>query len=265
MSDESGAIDQIAFLTRSEARVQILTHLLATGPTSRRTFRERLAHSRSTITRALSALVDNGYVDRDADEYRLTPMGHIVADGLDDLVDRVQATDELATFLKWFPYAAHDLDVDQLRDTTVTVSTDQNPFAPARELADRLDTASAVRMVLPSTDRQMVERTRERVLAGDLDLEILISPDLEETVTTEPFAPVVREQIEAGGVTISVCADPVPFYLGLVDDLVLIGVEDDDGFPRALLETDRESAREWGERLFASYREHARTLPQTAF
>jgi len=265
MSDESAAIEQIAFLTRSEARVRILTHLLESGPTTQRAFRADLNQSRSTVTRALSALTDCGYVTQDGQHYSLTTPGRIVSDSFTDLVDTVQATDELGTFLEWFPYSEFSFDVDQLRDGEVTVSTEANPYAPARQQAQTLAATSQCRMLLPSIDLQMVQRTRERVLDGDLELEALLAPRMEETVTTEPFAPEMRDQVAAGGVTLYVCEDQPPSYLGLTPDLVQIGVEDDEGFPRALLETDRESVREWAEDVYASYRGQARHLSADDF
>jgi len=43
-------------------------------------------------------------------------------------------------------------------------------------------------------------------------------------------------------------------YLGIADGTtVQIGVEDDDGIPRALLETTNESVRAWAESMFSKY------------
>lgn len=265
MGDESGAIERIGFLTRSEARVRILTHLLEVEEATQREFRDRLDHSRSTVTRSLSALVDRGCLDRDGDHYRLTPSGRIIADGLADLVDTVRTTDDLSVFLEWFPYAEYDLDIDQLRGAEVTASTKADPYAPTRKHADELASAARCRMLLPSIDRQLLDGMHDRVVAGDLDLEMLLSPGMEETVTTDAYASVLHEQIADGELEVFVCEEQAPFYLGLTDNVVQIGVEDDEGFPRALLETDRESVREWAEDVYAGYRTHARHKPAAEF
>ncbi len=261
MHDESGAVEQIAFLARSEARVTILTHLLVAGPTTRRAFREELNQSRSTVTRALSALSDCGYVEQDGGSYSLTPQGRLVSDSFADLVDTVQATEELGTFLRWFPYSEFEFDIDHLRDGEVTVSTEADPYAPARQHAEALADTPRGRQLLPSIDLQMAQRMHDRVLNAELDMEILLSPGLEETVSTEPFAPVLHEQVADGSLRLFVCEQQAPFYLGLTHDLVQIGVEDDEGFPRALLETDSPAVREWAEDVYASFREQARPKP----
>jgi predicted transcriptional regulator len=262
MADESDAIEQISFLTRSESRVRILTHLLTDGPATQRAFRAELDSSRSTVTRALSALTERGWVERTGDSYRLTPPGRIVADGLDALVDTVQATDELATFIEWFPYAEYDVDIEQFRGAEITASTEPDPYAPARKHAALLQEVEQFRMLLPSIDVQMIRTVTERILAGDLELEIMVSPGMEETITADEFAEELGTQIEADGTTVLVTEEPPPFYLGLSDtDLVQIGVEDDEGFPRALVENSNEQLREWAEDVYGSFRDSAREKP----
>ena len=89
MVDESTALEQISFLTRSEPRVRILTHLLDAGPTSQREFRSAVETSRSTVTRALSALEEQDWIVQNGDGYHLTPSGRLIAEGLTDLVETV--------------------------------------------------------------------------------------------------------------------------------------------------------------------------------
>lgn len=266
MVDESGAIEHISFLTRSESRVKILTHLLANGPTTQRAFRDELSSSRSTVTRALSALEDRGWVERTGDACRLTPQGHIVADGLDGLVDLVQATDELSTFIRWFPYGEYDVELDQFRGAEITVSTESDPYAPSRAHAALLQEADRFGMVLPSIDLQVVRTTEERVTAGDMTIEFIVSPGMEEIIVSDEFAAAIRTQMEAGGMTVLVADEPVPFYLGLSGGkAVQVGVEDDEGFPRALVESTDDGLREWAEDVYDSIRESAREKPIEEF
>lgn len=266
MADESGAIEQISFLTRSETRVRILTHLLETGPTTQRAFRDELSSSRSTITRTLSALAERDWVEQSNGAYELTPQGRIVADALDMLVDTVQATDDFSTFIRWFPYGEYDVDIDQFRGAEITVSTEPDPYAPSRKHAALLQEAEHFRMVLPSIDLQVVRTTAERVTAGDMTIELIVSPGMEETIVGDEFAAAIRTQMEAGGMTVLVADEQVPFYLGLSDgETVQVGVEDDDGFPRALVESDDESLREWTEEVYDSIRESAREKPIEEF
>jgi len=266
MVDESGAIEQISFLTRSESRVGILTHLLDAGPTTQRAFREELSSSRSTVTRALSALEDRGWVTRNGDAYQLTPQGRIVADGLDGLVDLVRATEDLSTFIRWFPIGEYDVSLDQFRGAEITASTEPDPYAPSRKHAARLREADGFRMLLPSIDLQLVRSTEERVVGGDLELELIVSPGMEATIVSDEFATALGTQVRSGGTTVLVADEPAPFYIGLSDaGDVQIGVEDDEGFPRALVESRDESLQSWAERVYESVRADAREKPIAEF
>lgn len=266
MVDESGAIEHISFLTRSESRVGVLTHLLTDGPTTQRAFRDELSSSRSTVTRALSALEDRGWVTRTGDAYRLTPQGHIVADGLDGLVDLVQATDELSTFIRWFPYGEYDIDIELFRGAEIITSSDPDPYAPSRKHAAAVQRASEFDMLLPSIDLQVARTVEEPVVTGDLKVELLVSSGMEETIATGDFADTLGTQIAAGGMTVLVADEPAPFYIGLSDDgTVQVGVEDDEGFPRALVESTNGDLRAWAESVYDSIRESAREKPVEEF
>ncbi len=266
MADKSTAIEALCFLTRSESRVRILSILLDEESATQRTFRESLSASRSTVTRALSALEEHGWIRNDQGSYRLTPSGQIIAEELTDLVDTVQATEELSTFIEWFPYADYDISLDQLRDTEITASTDPDPYAPSRKHAATLQNTAQFRALLPSIDLQILRNLDDRITAGELQLEALISPDMEETVSSGAFADLLGEQIATGNLTILVCEEQAPFYLGLSGSgTVQVGVEDDEGFPRAVLESHRDDLLEWGRELYHEYRVSAREKPVEDF
>ncbi|WP_340098414.1 helix-turn-helix transcriptional regulator [Salinibaculum salinum] len=266
MADTSAAIGTLSFLTRSEPRTRILLQLLSSGSLSRRQFRDQLSVSRSTITRALAALEERDLVGHDGGTYHLTPTGRIVAETIADAVDTLQVTDELSTFLEWFPYSEYDIDLDDFRTADITVSTEVDPYAPSRKHAESLGEFDQFRMLLPSIDLQVARSTDDRLKNGDLDLELLVSPEMEETISTGEFASVLREQIESGSMTVLISADPIPFYLGLSrSDTVQIGVEDDEGFPRAVLESDTEALRSWCETVYRQFRADARTKSADEF
>lgn len=266
MADESGAISTLSFLTRSEPRTRILLQLLSSEPLSRRQFRDRLSVSRSTITRALATLEERDLVAHDGKGYHLTPSGTIVAETIADAVDTLQVTDDLSTFLKWFPYSEYDVDLDDLRAAEITVATDVDPYAPSRKHAESLRGFDQFRMLLPSIDLQLVRGSDDRLKNGDLELELLVSPEMEETISTGEFASVLREQIESGSMTVLVSTESVPFYLGLSGSgTVQVGVEDDEGFPRAVLETDAEALQSWCETVYQQFRADARLKPAEEF
>ncbi|MHB9285552.1 helix-turn-helix transcriptional regulator [Halobacteriales archaeon Cl-PHB] len=266
MAGDADPVSQIAFVARSDARVQVLEELLESGPATQRDLRDCLDTSRSTVTRALQALAEEDWIESSGDAYRLTPVGTVIAAEFLDLVDTVRMTEELSSFLRWFPIAENDLELAALTDAEVTTRSDSDPYAPARKHLGILETATSLRSLLPSIDIEGAKLVHDRILGGEFESEMVVSPSVAETIETGEFAPLFREQIESGGLTVHVADGELPFYLGIAyDGRVQIGVEDDEGFPRALLETTDETVWEWADGVYQEMQNSARIKPAAEF
>ncbi|WP_256391870.1 helix-turn-helix transcriptional regulator [Natronoarchaeum rubrum] len=266
MVDEGDPIEQISFLARSESRVRALERLLASGPATQRELRTHLDASRSTIARTLTGLEQRGWIESVGGAYRLTPAGTIVAEEFGNMVDALRLTDEQSTFLRWFPYAEFDLDRAALRAATITTSTSSDPYAPGRAQTELLRSTTRFRGFLPAIDLEGSEVVHEQITERDFAAEIVVSAGVDETIETEEYADLFREQLATGQLTVLVYDGDLPFYLGLADDeRVQIGVEDDEGFPRALLDTDTTAVREWAESVYDEYRAAAQPKPIDEF
>lgn len=262
--DDPEPLDQVRFLARADSRVRIVEQLLA-APASQRELRTRLDSSRTTVARALRSLADRGWVEDDGGTYRLTRAGRIVGGEFVGLLETVERTRELEGFLEWFPDDHPAPDFGALSDATVTTTGEGEPYAPARKQSEILTDADRLRILLPSIDLDATRLLVEQVERG-LEVETVVDPDLEATMATGEFAPLVRRTIETGRSTIHVAETELPFYLGLADDgRVQIGVEDDEGLPRALLETTDAGVRAWAEDVYREYREPAREKPAAEF
>jgi predicted transcriptional regulator len=121
-----------------------------------------------------------------------------------------------------------------------------------------LHTADRLRILLPATDLDSTRTITERVTQRDLDVETVVSPDVGTLLESAEFKPLVTEMEESGHSRIYVSQDELPFYFGLSDDgRVQIGLADDEGIPRALLETTDETIRNWATEIYESYRSDA--------
>ncbi|AEH36911.1 helix-turn-helix transcriptional regulator [Halopiger xanaduensis] len=266
MGDPTAPREHIAFLVRSDARIDILTRLFESGPATQRELRTELDSSRSTVARSLSALEECGWVERHADGHRLTPVGTLVAEGFLDFVETLRAAEDLSPFLEWFPLAEYDLEIDQLEGAAITPSTPGDPYKPGRAQTEFMRSTSRFRAFLPSTELEGTKLLHERVTNGDLEAELIVSPAVERTIESASFAPLYREQLRTDRMAVFVSDEPLPFYLGIDDDWTIqLGVEDDEGFPRALLETAEPSVAEWATELYREYRSNARRKPSAAF
>lgn len=266
MGDSTDPVDRISFLARSEARVEILERLLRSGPATRRDLREDLDASRSTVARSLNALEELDWVRQESNTYRLSPAGELVTAEFLELAETIRTTEELSGFASWFPFSEFDLELELLRDADVTVHSGGDPYAPGRAQNEFVRAADRFRGALPSIDLEGTKLAHERVLAGELETELVVSEAVERTIVSGEYAALFREKLATGRSTVLVSEELFPFYLGLSDDgTVQLGVEDDDGFPRALLESSSTPIREWAEDLYADYRSEARPLTAGAF
>jgi len=257
MDNSNDTINKLLFLVRAESRIHTLERLSLTEPATRRELCDALPASRSTIVRAIDSLVEVGWVSESADGVRLTPVGQVVIEEFLDLVDAVGAAEELTSFLEWFPLSEFEIGIDELRDGTVTETADGDPYAPVRQHTALLQTTSQFQALLPSIGINGIKQIHTRTVAGELDPEFVVPTTVESTIRSEQFAPLFDEMLATGRLTIHL-TDSVPFFLGLGDDGVTqIGVEDDNGIPRALLETSNETVRSWGAELFTDYRSSA--------
>lgn len=260
------ALERLQFLSRAESRVRIVERLLDAGPSSRRDLRERLDVSRTTVSRALRSLVEEGWVEHADEGYRLTHVGRLVATEIGRTLDRVGTVEELSEFLQWFPDGVDLPPLLDATDVSVTYSTDAAPYAPARKQTAILHEAEGIRLLLPATDLDSTETVSREVIERGLDLETVASPAVESTFESEPFAPLIREMLGTDRSTLYVAPETPPFYLGLTDaGAVQIGLADDEGLPRALLETTDDGVVAWTEEIYRDYRADARRQPIEAF
>lgn len=245
------AIDDIAFLAGSRERAAVLAALEQEGGLPKDGLVERCDAARVTVSRNLERLADRGYVRADGDHWRLTPLGELVAGEFLALADSVGTAGELEPVLRRLTADAFDLDPSALAGARVTESTAASPYAPAERHAETLLAAERARMVLPAISAQSMRDTRDPIVRGALSLELVVAPSVARTFRTD-LADLVGDLLATGNVTIHEAEGAVPFFLGLLDGTVQIGVSDDEGIPRALAETDAEPVFSWAETRFES-------------
>jgi predicted transcriptional regulator len=256
MGGSVDAVDDVAFLAGSEPRAAVVTALAERGTVTKDELVEHSGASRVTVTRNLEQLADRGLVGADDGSWRLTPLGELLAGEFLSLLGTAGTADDLAPVLSRLPADAFDLDPAALAGADVTASTPANPYAPAERHGESLMAADTARMALPAVSPQLMADTGERLRAGDLEMELVASSSVAETFRTE-IPGLVAEVNATGAVAIHEHGDEVPFYLGLVDDAVQVGVADDEGIPRALAETTDPEVRSWAEDTFEEYRRAA--------
>lgn len=231
--------------------------LLDAEPLENRALQQQLDHSRSTVSRSLDSLIEVGWVTKTPDGYRLTPAGRLIISNFRELLSTVETAQSLEPFLEWFPLSSYDISLAALSDSEVTVARRGDPLDPIRAGRQLIQSTSEFRGLFQSIDIGCLQLVRKRTRTGEFEGEYVVSAAVAETLSQEPFAPVVSELLASGRHTIHV-VEEMPLYVGIADDTtVQIGVEDGEGIPRARLETTNDSVRSWADSLFERHRNEA--------
>lgn len=224
---------------------QAFVEELRDEPRSKRDLVAALDVSRPTVYRGLRDLETVDLVERNGDTYALTTYGTLVADRFAAFLDSVESAADIESVLRWVPPGTLDLDPRHLADADVYTGSPGDPYAMVNRHVRRLAETDRVRALLPLTGLHAHEAMHDRVADGDGRAELVVAPAVAETLREDPdYRPLTADLAATDRFDVRVATDDVPFYLGVLDGVTQLGV-DDDGQPRALLETDTDAVRDW--------------------
>lgn len=248
------AIEKIEFLARSPHRVRILDLLCEHQHLRNHELRDRLNVSRTTVGRNLTALENQGWIRRTNGNCSITRQGELVAETFSDLVETVELADELGSFLQWVPDGTLDLDLRLLADAKVLLSKPGDPWAMVNRHVELVRETMNARMILPVTGLHAVEVGHRKIVDDSARAEFVVEPKIAETFRSNPdFVPLIEEMADTGRFEVRVYDGEIPYYLGVLDETVQIGV-DEAGEPRAILETENEAVAEWAAGVYGEYK-----------
>lgn len=261
-----GSNGAVSFLAASENRVEALVALRESGPTDQRSVAESVDASRRTVKRTLVALEERGWIVSVAGsgEYRISALGTLVLDAYLDVMERLSAADQLGAFLEHVPAEQFDLDPLALADAEVVTRGENQPYAPMDRVLEVRRNASHIREVVDIIQADSAGQLRERVVAGELEAEVVLEAGVLDAVAEhDGYAEEFEAALAADNVTFHVFEGEVPFVFGLMDDVVVMGVTDEMGMPDTVVVSDDPVVRKWAENRFESYRERADRLTPT--
>ena len=258
------SFDDIAFLAGSPNRIAVLA-ALTDGETSdspsdsgatRRSIAAATGVSRGTATKILTELEARGWVTFTVDQtYRVTPTGRLVAGAVRATEERLAALSSLEPIVEYIPWSALSLTPRDLVDAELTLPSAADPLAPLARLNTLSRNAARSRTATPVIDPQAFAISLSRILDGSLETELVVDRWVGELFLENDELP--TEQALTSGLTMYLVDESVPLPVSLVDDLVIVGVIDDNLAPRALVESDASTVREWGAVYFESLRARA--------
>ena len=258
------ALDDIAFLTSSPNRVAALEALTA-GPHERSDLQDAIDVSRSTVKRTLNGFRERGWVDRDGQEYSITPLGELVAERFTTLLETIDAGAKLREVVQWLPTEAPKFDIELFADATVTTANPGAPYRPINRLMRLIEgtETETVRSFGTRPPPGYFDALDWRVSEG-LTVEVLFSPVVVEAFLESPPEDAVAS-IDNERLSFRVC-EGLPCGLTLLDEHVAIcGYDPNTGMLQALIDTDDPAAVEWGESTYNSYRHESRSIDPIEF
>lgn len=263
MSDRTGddaALETVHFLSGSRYRWEILEVFDEQEALTRQEVRDAVSASRSTVRRTVEAFIERGLIDSVAGGYRLTATGRFLADGLGDMIEVARITERYGPLFRRLDPPIHGLDPTWFDGATMTRATETNPYEPAQRQTETVREATTFRGVLPAIEIEGSRLVHERITSGALTAEIVVPAAMVDTLRSEPFASLFREQLATEQFECWLTDDALPFYLGLSDEeRVEIGV-DEGGVPRVLVQSTDPAFRAWGDETFDRYRTAATRL-----
>lgn len=254
MTDLNDAVEGIEFLARSTNRVRILETLSERQGATRGELRDELRASRTTVSRNLDALSERGLVRQIDREYALTPGTDAVLERFLELASTVATVDRLRPFLDHVDRDAFDVDLSHLEDAEVRTANPGDPLAMVNAHVSAIKRSTNVLLATPFLGLHGAEAAHEAIVQGDAQHELVAAPDAVDTFEESPdYRPYAEDLQEAENFELHRATADVPFYVGVLDDTVQVGV-DEAGEPRALLETTDPSVRDWARAKIDSFR-----------
>ncbi|MFP4175335.1 MAG: helix-turn-helix transcriptional regulator [Halobacteriales archaeon] len=221
--------------------------------------RDATDYSKSTTHRRLKKATKMGLVTKSDGVYHLSELGELATKKASEYVSAVNRAYDLREFVRTVNDA--DLDITQVSDAKVTRSSVANPVAPLVRLAEVTVNASEVRVVTNSIAPESFEVGRAEIRDGSLEVEMVVDRRTVESIRgSNWFGEELERDLRTGNFDLWVHEDDVPYQIGVMDDKLCLGAEDENRMPVAMLETGDENAVEWGMQKFESYRDDAERI-----
>ena len=255
----NGALDDVAFLANSGNRVAVL-RLLREEPRSHDEIRDRIDASRVTTARILREFEERGWIGRSGQECELTATGEWVCEAFTGLLGEMGAERRLRTVLKWLPTDSLTFDVRCLRDAELVVLEESDATAIIRRILEIRRSSDRIRGLTRTVAPIFIENDWESTVHGDTQLEMVVTPDVLDTVRSHPTsAQQLCEMLDEPGVRVSVHED-IPISVGIYDREVGIDLVDEQGIVKAGMVSGDETVRAWAVDLFETCRDRARPV-----
>jgi predicted transcriptional regulator len=246
-------VDELAFLSRSKHRVRVLRALRE--PCDRSTLRDRTDASKPTLSRALSEFEDRAWMTRTGEGYHLTQLGSLVVERLDAVIASLETVERLNPIAEWLPDEGFEFDLDRLHGATVRAGSPTDSLGVLRRLGTVLYEADTVHLLTGTVASAGIDLHRRAIQDHGQTLDVIVTAEAVRTIRSDPEMTEFGAELQGtDGVSIVRYDGTVPYLLTVTEDRVLIGLLDETGTIRGLVESDDPSVRRWADDRWSDYR-----------
>ncbi|WP_231608272.1 MULTISPECIES: helix-turn-helix transcriptional regulator [Haloferax] len=226
------------------------------GPLDRSTLQDELDISRATAYRWTSALTDEQLLEQTPAGYQTTGAGCAVADAVSRFERTIAAVDQLEPLLAQISAPELTRHVHLFADADLHVATPQHPNAPIEPWLEHFTSFDRSRSLVvagcpPKITEQGIEHAQ-----NDVDFEAICTPlalEADRNASKNAF-----DTIASADAPDLYTHPGLPFTMGIIDDVVIVGGFDDEtSLPVASVTTDDPEAREWAVDLYRRYKRDA--------
>lgn len=249
------ALEHIAYLARSENRVQIL-EALSREPYSRRDLVDDTGVSSATVGRVLTELQSLGWAERTREGYVTTPAGTQVIAEVEPFVGAMETIQYLGDAVGWIPTDELDIGLHHFSDVTVRRPERYDPADITDFFVDRLQDISSFRTLTHLVPIEAKERIMlDGVRSGRLTIDLVITGRLLDYLREHPDHRARWTELLEAGATAYQYDAPIPCNLFILGDLVVLAdSHSNSGHPYACLVSEKPTIRAWAHDLIDRYR-----------
>lgn len=249
-------LDDVEFLARSPHRVEVL-RTLSEGPWTRPKLHDETGISQPTLGRVLGSLQDRNWVEQAGRTYQLTPLGGLVMEAFEHLLDTVETVQHLGDVIGLLPTDEMDFDLRHFGEAEILTPDTGDVFSHVRRVEELVYGAGHLRLLsvttAPGTSDDHASRY-EAFKAGDQVVESVLTSDTLDKSTDDPqFVEWGKELLASDRVSFHLYDGTIPLMAGIADGTAFLVPMDDQGFPAALIETTDGTVRTWVDELIDHY------------
>jgi|AntRauTorckE6833_2_1112554.scaffolds.fasta_scaffold05094_2 predicted transcriptional regulator len=251
----SEALEDVAYLARSENRVRIL-EALSQEPHSRRDLVDVTGVSSATVGRVLQELQSHGWAERTPRGHLTTPAGDRIVAEFEPFLGAMNAIRHLGDAVEWIPTDELDIGLHHFSDVTVRRPDRYDPVDVSDFFIDLLEDAATIDALTHLVPIEAKETTMlDGVRTGRLTVDLVLTKGLLDYLRGRPGHRARWADLVESGATVYGYDDRIPCNLFVIDDFVILGKShSDSGHPYAFILSENPTIRAWAHDLVDRYR-----------